>query len=497
MINNGIPFQLGPWKANGFSQLSRVTWLAVPALDAVFDIGWCVEAMRGIPNLFLSHLHQDHSLALPTWVSWRQPFADTTPPRIHVHPAVVDQTRNLVTAMARAEGYDLVYDVIGMPIGTAIPLKGNYFITAFETRHLIPTIGFIVSEKRKKLKASYRGMDGEAIRKARRRGEQVHEWQEFPLFCYLPDSDIKVFDDHPEVLDCDVLAVECSLLDGYLQFDSNDSSHQGEVPALDHMHIRPLSRYLEGFRGRHLYLFHLPRKYCRCDLRAYLLPRLPPAQRYKLGVFPYRSPDAANADACGARPSPRPGAPVPVDGAFLDEGRYTAAERPGFFGFHKERRKAALRERYPDHRIAYRWGDRWITRTGALQLYEDAYHAFLTANPELTAWLVSAAADVYDTAPSNVDAGLDYLAQSPDAATHLQDIAVRRCLARMGKWFQGRRLIRIRGLDSEGYALNPGIVPFHLPEMIVQPEIDMDWVLPGSIESFWQSNKYAVVPVQP
>ena len=65
---------------------------------------------------------------------------------------------------------------------------------------------------------------------------------------------------------------------------------------------------------------------------------------------------------------------------------------------------------------------------------------------------------------------------------------MRRCLMRLGTWFRGDHLVEIRGRDSEGFRLNPGQIPFHLPEMIVQPE-QTGWWEPGSVESFWQANK--------
>ncbi|HOU94965.1 MAG TPA: hypothetical protein PLU22_28135, partial [Polyangiaceae bacterium] len=61
-------------------------------------------------------------------------------------------------------------------------------------------------------------------------------------------------------------------------------------------------------------------------------------------------------------------------------------------------------------------------------------------------------------------------------------------VAALGRRFQGTELVRIRGRGSAGYRLNPGVVPFHAPEAILKPEL-VGWWQPGSIESFWQSNK--------
>jgi nicotinate-nucleotide adenylyltransferase len=70
----------------------------------------------------------------------------------------------------------------------------------------------------------------------------------------------------------------------------------------------------------------------------------------------------------------------------------------------------------------------------------------------------------------------------------LQDIAVRIALKSLKRKFEGDRLIQIRGNRSEGSFLSPGVVPFHKPEAIEQPELQ-GWWGPGTVESFWQSNK--------
>ena len=108
-------------------------------------------------------------------------------------------------------------------------------------------------------------------------------------------------------------------------------------------------------------------------------------------------------------------------------------------------------------------------------------------------WLVQTAADIYDTSPGNVNSGLNYENQDHTKPNHIHDIAIRRCLLRLHKWFKGDHLVEIRGLNSEGYTLNPGIVPFHKPEFIHLPEWKANWFTPGSIESFWQSNKVVII----
>jgi hypothetical protein len=146
---------------------------------------------------------------------------------------------------------------------------------------------------------------------------------------------------------------------------------------------------------------------------------------------------------------------------------------------------------------AERWSQGWlyngrvIDRTAALVLYEEGYVVHFEAHPEDLDWICRTASEVYDIAPSNVASGFDYGIQEL-AATHMQDISVRRAVVRLGRAFQGDHLVEIRKRDSEGFRLNPGSLPFHEPEAIL-PYPHRSWWEALSIEAFWQHNKVLLV----
>ncbi|MDO8804893.1 MAG: hypothetical protein Q7R35_10705 [Elusimicrobiota bacterium] len=140
-----------------------------------------------------------------------------------------------------------------------------------------------------------------------------------------------------------------------------------------------------------------------------------------------------------------------------------------------------------DWRKAHRFGKVSLSREEALEHYEEAYYQYFKADRDILVWLTETASDVYDTSQSNIIAGKDYSMQETKA-THLQDIAIRNAVRRLGVAFKGKRNLKVRGKDSPGYRLNPGNVPFHLPDMILKPA-RKGWWKPGTIEDFWQSNK--------
>jgi len=175
--------------------------------------------------------------------------------------------------------------------------------------------------------------------------------------------------------------------------------------------------------------------------------------------------------------------------------KWVFIERPGFLGKLRDtvQRRWDVEYGQGNWRIAYQWADQVVSREIGIQLYEDGYYEFLKTNPATLDWLLSTASEIYDTAPSNVQAGLDYYIQETPN-NHIHDVAIRRAVLRLGREFHGDHLVRVRSTDSEGAVLSPGRVPFHMPEMIVTEPINDysgkgSWWQPLTIEDFYQRNK--------
>lgn len=167
--------------------------------------------------------------------------------------------------------------------------------------------------------------------------------------------------------------------------------------------------------------------------------------------------------------------------------------RPGYFGKHRDAKIEALNSIFGKGkwRLAWKAGETFVDFLGACALYEDAYFEFLKNNPAVLRQLLAEAINVYDDEPSNVASEFDY-AKQETKRTHIQDIAIRRAVIRLGLWFRGSELIRIRqekGTHPLSVTLSPGRVPFHRPDLIEKPEL-AGWWHSGTVESFYQANKF-------
>jgi hypothetical protein len=166
--------------------------------------------------------------------------------------------------------------------------------------------------------------------------------------------------------------------------------------------------------------------------------------------------------------------------------------RPGYLGKHKKKKFASWDRIYGkgNWRLIWLYSGFEINFLQVCQVYEHAYYVYLDTNPDVLNGLVRTASDVYDDAISNVRSGRDYKIQETER-THIQDIAIRNVLNRLGRKFEGDRLIQIRhdkGDQPLSMTLSPGVVPFHNIGEIMMPWLRGWWNF-GSVECFYQSNR--------
>lgn len=171
--------------------------------------------------------------------------------------------------------------------------------------------------------------------------------------------------------------------------------------------------------------------------------------------------------------------------------------RPGYFGRRRDEIVGGLIARWGQGNWRLVWAlpssdDVCEFEQACKEFYEESYFRWLQARPEAVQF-ITMHNEVYDNAITNIASGLDYKKQE-SYSTHIQDIAIRNCLRRLGVWFRRERNVplQIRG-TGEGEKYNPGHIPFYDPSLISKPSLRPQWAEEGSVEDFWQSNKWIQV----
>src|SRR5262249_29502057 len=101
---------------------------------------------------------------------------------------------------------------MGVVPGEEIELSRELVVRTFATRHTVPSLGFLVYERRKKLKPEFQHLSGEEIRDLRLAGEEVTNEIRLPKVAYLGDTSPHGLDADPDLYRAEILIMEMTFV---------------------------------------------------------------------------------------------------------------------------------------------------------------------------------------------------------------------------------------------------------------------------------------------
>jgi ribonuclease Z len=126
-------------------------------------------------------------------------------------------------------------------------------VSVCATRHTVPSVGYIVWQRRKKLKAEYEGLAGDQIRDIRLSGVEVSEERRFPLVAYTGDTAPEGLDANPVMYEAKVLITEMSFV---------APSHRKEkIHKHGHMHLDDFVERRNRFQNELVIAAHFSTRY--------------------------------------------------------------------------------------------------------------------------------------------------------------------------------------------------------------------------------------------
>jgi ribonuclease Z len=171
----------------GYSRAAVQTYWRVPEMKLGFDLGAQPWSFMSTPNWFVSHVHLDHIAALPVLVARRR-MMKMEPPTIYLPAESVEGVEMLLRAIQRLDRGRMPATLIGVKAGDELELSRELVVTAFATKHTIPSLGYLVWERRKKLKPEYQELTGDQIRDLRLSGTEVSAEVRLPRVAYMGDT---------------------------------------------------------------------------------------------------------------------------------------------------------------------------------------------------------------------------------------------------------------------------------------------------------------------
>jgi ribonuclease Z len=134
------------------------------------------------------------------------------PPTIYLPAEAVEGVEALLRAFQRLDRGRLPANLIGLKPGDEVELSRELVVKAFATKHTIPSLGFLVWERRKKLKPEFQALTGEQIRDLRLSGVEVSAEIRLPKVAYLGDTAPPGLDALPEIYRAEILILEMTFV---------------------------------------------------------------------------------------------------------------------------------------------------------------------------------------------------------------------------------------------------------------------------------------------
>ncbi|MDR1270454.1 MAG: metal-dependent hydrolase [Planctomycetaceae bacterium] len=250
----------------GFSRAAMQTYWRVPELKLGFDLGSQPWSFMGTPYWFVSHTHMDHLLALPAYVARRR-MMKMEPPTIFLPEESVAAVRQLLNIFSRLDHGSLPCRLNGVKSGDEMLLSNGLIVSVVKTYHTIPSVGYIVWERRKRLKEEYRSLNELEIRNLAISGVEVSQEIRLPKVAYLGDSRVQALDENPIMFQADILIMELSFV---------AKRHRGErIHKYGHIHLDDLVDRQQQFQNGTVIASHFSTRYLDTEIETTVRNRLP------------------------------------------------------------------------------------------------------------------------------------------------------------------------------------------------------------------------------
>jgi ribonuclease Z len=231
----------------GYSRAAVQSYWRVPELKMGFDFGAQPWDFMGTPNWFVTHTHLDHIAALPVYIARRR-MMKMDPPTIYLPEHAVPAVERLLRAFSQLDRGRLPCTLTPVRAGDEITLSRELIVTVVPTRHTVPSVGYVVWERRNKLKPEYQDLSGEQIRDLRQAGQEVTSEQRLPILAYTGDTQPQGQDDSPEMYDARILITE-------MTFVAPDHRKE-KIHKHGHMHLDDFVERADRFNNERIIAAH-------------------------------------------------------------------------------------------------------------------------------------------------------------------------------------------------------------------------------------------------
>ncbi|MBM4073103.1 MAG: metal-dependent hydrolase [Planctomycetes bacterium] len=260
----------------GYSRAAVQSYWRIPELKIGFDLGAQPWDFMGTQTWMVSHTHLDHVAALPVYVARRR-MMKMEPPTLYLPAEALEDVRRLLLVMQRLDRGRMICQLNGVKPGDEIELSRENVVTVFPTTHTIPSVGYIVWDRRKKLKDEYLGLPGDKIRDLRLSGVEVTREVRTPLVAYTGDTSPGGLDNCPTLYETKILITELSFI--------RPGHRREKIHKFGHMHLDDFIERADRFKNELIICAHFSTRYHPQEIRRLIDAKLPANLRERVRLW--------------------------------------------------------------------------------------------------------------------------------------------------------------------------------------------------------------------
>jgi ribonuclease Z len=199
------------------------------------------------------------------------------PPVIYLPAHAIDAVHRLLRCCVKLDRGRLPCELQPIVPGDEIEISRELVVTTSPTRHTIPSIGFVVWERRRKLKAEFSSLSGPQIRDLRLSGTEVTHEMRLPVLAYLGDSAPEGLDVCPAMYEAQVLIAEMTFV--------APSHKKDKIHKHGHMHLDDFVERRERFQNEVIIAGHFSTRYHDRQIENFVRQGLPDMLDNRLHLF--------------------------------------------------------------------------------------------------------------------------------------------------------------------------------------------------------------------
>lgn len=249
------------WSIEGYSRASDKTFFFIPQIPLCLDAG-LAEGRRG-DYVLLSHTHDDH-IADIEYLSARDGVQIYLPQESRIYlDDYIYARRRLNHSAPYHPALMGKHQLHGLLPQQRFEIQEQYEVKTVACQHSIPSLGYALSQRRKRLLPEWEALKqemqqknqmeafGERMAEERQKGP-IEEWYWEPLLVFMGDTTSAVFEENNWLFDYPLIFTECTFL---AEADYDRAQEK------QHSHWRDLKPFIQAHPEVHFMLTHFSLRY--------------------------------------------------------------------------------------------------------------------------------------------------------------------------------------------------------------------------------------------